>query len=246
MFWPSVITYDGLPISSGGAHTLRTRSPRLALAQVQAFIASCSDVDEPQEGFVEVLTGGNVPNDFSAPLIRKFSDELGVSRRRARGGADTAHVWPVAPQKLEIYAPFIEQLQPLPAHPFKLQPVAVTATYKFKLTDVQSGIVLPNQGSASYHNVPAGHGRLLGESTLYARFSERSTVSLFLSFPFEEVSESFLRSVAFVQEHLPFRLSAGHWKQWRVTKNGASYVGRKLPFKGRNADTGLERTPGAS
>ncbi|MBF6258516.1 hypothetical protein IU468_19630 [Nocardia farcinica] len=36
-----VVTYDGLPAASGGAHRLRTRNPRLAWEAVQSFLDAC-------------------------------------------------------------------------------------------------------------------------------------------------------------------------------------------------------------
>ncbi len=36
-----VVTYDGLPAASGGAHRLRTRNPRLAWEAVQSFLEAC-------------------------------------------------------------------------------------------------------------------------------------------------------------------------------------------------------------
>jgi hypothetical protein len=223
----SIITYDGLPISSGGGHTLRTRSALLAWEQVRNFTAACSDTKQPQDASFSVLTGANIRNDFSAPLVARFKDELGVPRQQALG-ADTAFVWSITPQQIDTYTDFIEKTTPLPIHPYKLQPIAVTATFKFSLVDRYSRIALPNQGVDVYGNFSPSCGLFLGESYLYARISERSTVSLFLNFPFEEITESFQKTVAFVQEHLPFALSDNHWKQWRRTKKGTSYVGRKI------------------
>jgi hypothetical protein len=227
MLRQSIITYDGLPISNGGAHTLRTRSPLVALEQVRVFIASCTDAVLPKEIFVEVVSGDGIPREFSAPLINQLGAELGVPGRRSFG-ANTGHIWPLAVQQVDAHVALIEQARPLPVHPFDLQPIAVTVLFDFHLLAPQSHIALPNQGAINYGNHSPSHAQLLGESHLYARISERSTVSLFLNFPFEEASESFQQSVAFVQEHLPFSLSASHWKQWRLSKSGASYVGRKF------------------
>jgi hypothetical protein len=227
MLRQSIITYDGLPISSGGAHTLRTKSPLVTLEQVRAFIASCTNAELPKEIFVEVVSGDGIPGEFSAPLIEQLATELGVPKRRTLG-ANTGHTWSLAVQQVDAHVALIEHAKPLPVHPYKLQPIAVTVLFDFHLLAPQSRIVLPNQGAINYGNYSPSHAQLLGESHLYARISESSTVSLFLNFPFEEASGSLQQSVAFVQEHLPFSLSASHWKQWRLSKNGASYVGRKF------------------
>jgi hypothetical protein len=54
---PSIIAYDGLPLASGGAHTLRTRSPLAALAQVRNFMSSRTDCVQPQKAWIEVVDG---------------------------------------------------------------------------------------------------------------------------------------------------------------------------------------------
>jgi hypothetical protein len=226
---PSIITYDGLPLSSGGAHSLRTRSPVAALAQVRNFISSCTDSVQPQKASVEVVTGANVPAEFSAPLMERLTAYLRASgNRRCYGPGNTAHFWPVATPQIDTLVALIERASPLPVMPYRLQPVTVAAVFKFHLLHPHSRAALPWQGAAFYGNFSAVPGQLLGESQLYARISGRSTVSLFLSFPFEDVSEDLLTTAGFVRAHLPCPLSPNHWKRWRLTKNGKGYLGRRL------------------
>jgi hypothetical protein len=225
----SIITYDGLPISSGGAHSLRTRNPLAALAQVRNFIASCTDCLHPPKVSVEVITGGSVPAESSVPLVEKLTAELGTpGRLRSCGAGNIAHCWPIAAPQIDAYVTLIAQLSPLPVLPYRLQPITVAAVFNFHLLDSRSRAVLPWQGAACYGNFSPVPGQLLGESQLYARISGRSTVSLFLSFPFADVSEGFLATAGFVRAHLPFPLSPNHWKRWRLTKNGKGYTGRRL------------------
>lgn len=46
--------------------------------------------------------------------------------------------------------------------------------------------------------------------------------------PFEEPGAALWEYVAYLQSHLPFRFSQKHWKHWRLTKKGTSYVARKI------------------
>ena len=227
---PSIITYDGLPLASGGAHSLRTRSPLAALAQVRNFLSSCTDCVQPQKAWIEVVTGASVPAEFSAPLVEKLRAELRApGNRKSQGAGSTANIWPVAAAQVDAFVGLIEQISPLPVMPYRLQPVTVAAIFKFHLLHPQSRAVLPWQGAAFYGNFSAVPGHLLGESQLYARISGRSTVSLFLSFPFLDVSEDLLATAGFVRAHLTFPLSPNHWKRWRLTKNTKGYLGRRLP-----------------
>jgi hypothetical protein len=79
MLAKSVVTYDGLPVGSGGAHHLRTRDPRVALAQIQSFLDRCT-VDQSdlrftvsvlsgeQEGISTVLKVGRLSELFPSPI----------------------------------------------------------------------------------------------------------------------------------------------------------------------------------
>ncbi len=225
----SIITYDGLPPSSGGAHTLRTRSARAALAQVRKFISSCTDCVQPQKASVEVITGANVAAEFSAPLVAKLTAELRAPGRSESNGAGyTAHFWPIAAPQIDAFVAIMAQAMPLPVLSYRLQPITVDAVFRFHLPRPGSRAALRWQGAAFYGNFSAEPGQLLGESQLYGRISGRSTVSLFLSFPFEEVSEDFLKTARFAGAHLPFSVSPNHWKRWPVAKSGKGYVGRRL------------------
>ncbi|WP_208719882.1 hypothetical protein [Amycolatopsis circi] len=39
---PDIVTYDGLPAASGGAHALRTRKPSAVHTKVHAFLNACT------------------------------------------------------------------------------------------------------------------------------------------------------------------------------------------------------------
>lgn len=208
---------------------MRTRDPLAALDQVRNFLSSCTDCLQPQKASIEVIAGGSVPAEFSLPLVKKFSAELGAPARLGSYGAGAiAHSWPIAAAQVDDLVGWIGQASPMPVLPYRLQPVTVTAVYKFHLLDPRSRTTLPWQNPGFYGNFSAVPGQLLGESQIYARISERSTVSLFLSFPFDDVSEDLIKTAGFVRAHLPFPLSANHWKRWCLAKSGKGYVGRRI------------------
>lgn len=211
---------------------MRTRDPLAALDQVRKFLSSCTDCRQPHKASIEVIRGGSVPAEFSLPLAEKLTAELGppATRGSFRAGA-IAHSWPIMAPQVEEFVAYVARAIPLPVLPYRLQPLTLAAVYKFRLLDPRSSAALPWQTAACYGKFSAVPGCLLGESQLYARISERSTVSLFLSFPFEDVSEDLIETAGFVCAHLPFPLSANHWKRWRLAKNGKAYVGRRIDPK---------------
>jgi hypothetical protein len=224
----SLITYDGLPISSGGGHTVRARSPVETWGQITKFMATCTDNPPPSDINVEVVTGDTIPNGFSGPLLRQLTQEFGSPTIRGLG-ADTGHIWAFTAVRIVGLLEMIERLRPLPLHPYKLQPISVNVLFQFRLVSPHSGQPLPNQHPACYNSAEAGFATPLGVSQIYVRLSERSTVSLFLSFPFEETTGQFQQTAAFVQGNLPIKLSKFHWKRWQLAKNGRRYIGRKIP-----------------
>lgn len=208
---------------------MRTRDPLAALDQVRNFLSSCTDCRGPQKASIEVITGGSVPAEFSLPLVKKLTAELGAPARRGSYGAGAvAHSWPAAAAQVDGWVRWIAQASPMPVLPYRLQPLTMTAVYKFHLLDPLSRATLPWQNPGFYGNFSVVPGQLLGESQLYARISERSTVSLFLSFPFGDVSDDLVRTAGSIRAHLPFPLSTNHWKRWRLAKNGKGYLGRRI------------------
>ena len=79
---------------------------------------------------------------------------------------------------------------------------------------------------ATFHLAPVSYSEARN-----SLISGRSTVSLFLNFPFEEQTDEFLDTAAHVQAGLSFPLSQKHWKQWRLTKKGTSYLGRRISIQ---------------
>ena len=130
---------------------------------------------------------------------------------------------------------------PLPVDPFGLQPFVVAALINFRILDPQTRVALTGQESELYGNYSAYPGRVLGTSQLFARISGQSTFSLFLNFPFEQQTAAFLSTTTHVQGQLPFLLSQKHWKQRRLTKNGTSYVGRRVIVQAGHASSKNEQ-----
>src|SRR5262249_7698087 len=98
----------------------------------------------------------------------------------------------------------------------------------FHFIDPKSRMPLPHQERDEYLNFEAGSCLYLGSSTLYALLSSKSSVSVFFSFPYENVTKELKDYVQFLQSHLPFRMSGKHWKRWHINKTHTGYVGRKV------------------
>jgi hypothetical protein len=227
---PSIITYDGLPVSSGGAHVLSRCGAQMALHRIRKFLSHCAAAPTLTHSSVEVVRSERFPVGFSLPLVERLTAELGKSSLQ-RVGENVLHRWAIDADQIDDYVAMLQQACPLPADPFGLRPFVVGLGYSFRLAEPTTGVVLPGQDPEMYGRFSPRPGSCLGISQLYARISDRSSLSLFLNFPFDEQAEAFQALASHVQTHLPVRLSARHWKQWRPTKAGSSYVGRRIAVR---------------
>lgn len=226
MLRQSVITYDGLPVSSGGAHKLRTKGLVDAWTQTESFLEQCTDYQFPYEIIIELLEGGGLPSDFVLPLKQRFSARFASVRSRRLGPDVVGYQWSVAYDNLPGLVEELESLQPYPE--FFLSPLSLNITCKFRFTDPRTGEALPFQDPADYGNHSVGFRWLLGESMAYARLSTNSTLSVLLSLPFEKADSEFASYVQFLGKNAPFKFSEKHWKIWTINKKGTGYVERKI------------------
>lgn len=222
----AAITYDGLPLSSGGAHKLRTRGFTDALLALQSFVTAVSLDRRPKTGVVEVLAGDDVPAPFTSALAAHCDAHFG-DRTSRRVGNYASSQWPVEPAALPAIVDTFEQRRPIPKAGYAGHAAVVHVTWNIVLAD-KLRQPIPYQGRQYYLGFECDSQRHLGESFIYARISETTTAHLFLSLPYETPTSDARRLAGQIQSHFPARLSTNHWKIWRLTKKGDSYAGRKV------------------
>ena len=216
-----VVTYDGLPASAGGAHSLRTKNPRPAYESVQAFLdAAVVTIGAPEmsfqlwaggppgetdrfESFAAAHLGGPRSRQRAHTQWRVRSDDVDATLGALSGagsGAVSAHGHPLAALIWNA--------------PVALVDPATGSPYEGIEADAFGGFAVD------------GYGRRLGGSGVRATFgTTASSLSLWLAFPADDRLHN---AAAHVQKHLPFRLSAKHWRRWRATKDGQSYRATKI------------------
>ena len=225
---PGLVTYEGLPLSSGGAHKLRTKGFVDAWRRVEHFLKECTDFAVPEEVVIELLEGAGLPAAFVTPLKQRFMLEFPVVRSRAVGDA-VGHQWSVARERLPALLQDLESVQPLPD--FLVQPLIVHVALKFRFVDRLTRKTLPFQSPSDYLQQDArcaGHRLSLGSSVASAGLSTRSTLFVFFSLPFAEVNAEFRNYVDVLATAAPFTFSDKHWKVWTLNREGSRYVGRKM------------------
>lgn len=222
-----VITYDGLPISSGGAHKLRSGGFVAPWAQIEHFLRACTDFERPEEIVIELIEGGGASSALVAPLKERFSERFSALRSR-RIGTAMGHQWLAGPAGLAVLLQELETIHPLPDIAAASLTVNVTAAFRF--VDPHARAVLLFQSPSDYLMQTVGDRAFLGSSRAFARLAAHPTVSVFFSLPFPEMSAEFRAYVEFLRDHAPFRLSDRHWKIWTLNRRGTRYAGRRLSF----------------
>jgi len=221
-----LITYDGLPIASRGAHTLRSRGFTAAWILIEQFLRRCTDFERPREVILELLEGAAARGAVVMPLKRRFSEQFPMVRSR-RVGAAVGYQWSAATTDLTVLLQDLDAVR-LVLPDVAIAPLTLNVAAEYHFIDPHTREVLPFQGAAHYLGQDVGSGRFLGASYAFARLGTRSTVSVFFSLPFAEMSAACRAYTEFLAEHAPFRLSDRRWKIWALNKRGTRYVGRRL------------------
>lgn len=216
-----VVTYDGLPASAGGAHSLRTKSPRKAYESVQGFLdTAVVTVGAPEMSF-QLWAGG--PPDIAGDLEAFASANLGGPQSRQR----THTQWRVRPENVDATLDALSSTDSRAVTGYGHSLASLVWNGEVALADPVVGTPYAGIDADAFGRFAVdGYGRLLGASGVRATFgTTASSLSLWLAFPADERLHA---AAAHVQEQLPFRLSTKHWRRWRSTKDGQSYLATKV------------------
>ena len=217
-----VVTYDGLPLTSGGAHGLRTRDALEALRRVEAFIDACLVTSARTRWTFRLMTMQE--SETTARLKAGIADLLGPKEDDIGVGL----TWDVADEQVEPMRDFLARHGPEAEH--SIQPlIALSGFVEGGLIDPATGTTFPDLTAEAFGDFAFdGHGRTLGRSGLRGTFGPgSSSLGLWLNFP---ADDRLVPAVRHVQDHLPVRLSPKHWRAWCRTRNGKSYRSVRHPF----------------
>lgn len=195
----TAITYDGLPISGGGAHSLGRMSRRAAYAATLAFLEACT---QPVAKSEYTLTVHDVPE-----LPRPVSLEADLERRFGRG-----RILVLCPDEVSEALDFLDEIHPQPTNQWGMAPIWFRATARFRLLDPATGTVLPGQTGALEERV--GYRN---EVRLILDNSARIGMSLCIPGGDTSLLDRLLPAL---QEHAPCKLSRKQWRSWTPTKTG--------------------------
>jgi hypothetical protein len=212
----TAVAYDGLPISRGGSHKLGRVSAREALIRWMHFLETRTEAS-PIDAFFDLPDTPQLTVDPAVARLIKRE----FPKARARHGSH------VPSDRWDDALALFESLEPLQVNPWGMAPVWLWFTADFRLRSPDGRTIWPGQDPALFGHFRTPGGVLLGASSTRLILEAKRSLGLSISIP-RATDEDLVELVPWMQEALPMRLSTKHWTRWTLTKNGASYRGRKI------------------
>ena len=159
----SAVVYDGLPISSGGAHHINRLSPAQALEAWRSFQSACTRPSPPEACFI-------VSNDRPAPkvpgaVVRRIKDTFPDHESLTRQ-------CPVPPERLDDAVRLYEEIANERGDWGEENDVALAMESEFRLLSPAGRDVWPGQERSSFGHFETPGGARLGTSSTRMHMSE--------------------------------------------------------------------------
>ena len=229
-----LVSYDGLPVSSGGGHGMGATRPLSAWEAFQHFLTACTTASTPTTATVAIHPAPTVDPRVIDTLRETVRILLGLSASPDRNDdwrdSGSSESWHIANAKVAAAINWLEELGRQPKH-WLGGPAEVCLDFVgLRLRSLDGCSELPFQGGDCYlRQSYNGYGVLLGESRCRLRLTtNRCTLSTILFLPFERPDKELWQYAGFLQSHLPVSLSQVHWTNWKLVKKGTAYLNRRI------------------
>jgi hypothetical protein len=232
MLRPAVLTYEGLPIRSGGTHQLRDTNRERVWERMSRFFDDFTEIRDEQISLI-LYAGDLLDAEFTGRAFQAASDEYGHPEKKRipvtpNPGNEHTFRWTVPRDRINECLSLITRFEPIPAHGVLSWGLLLLRIQRnVHLRDPGSGEVFPYQGPEFYANWNTGWDRL-GTSLVTLSLGRRSTCGLFVCFPFTERTAEVRDYIRRFEASLPFRLSKKTWSRWLLNKAGTGYYHRRI------------------
>lgn len=200
------ISYEGLPISSGGAHRISGRSANEIYDSLSKFTSTLTNANKPHRLIIE-FNSTIKSNASKFKTIWKLILACGppkLSISEYIGTKQLKWYWLLRTGSINK-AMKLQQRYPN---------ITFSVLWCFYFTDPNSKEVLPGQDSIPVIDVRQKN------SQIYWRFGKISSISLWFVLPFNELGPAAVNYIKLLQTYLPVKFSKNHWRIWRKNKNG--------------------------
>ncbi len=214
------ISYEGLPISSGGAHSIGRKSPKANYDEVLYFLNLFADNTQPKS--IELILYKSEKKEYSAlKLLSKLTLKFGIPKTRNDGWLRN-WFWNLTVDDIEKGFDALEMNNELPKNP--AGPIMLSFYWNFHFKDPNTNQVLPNQ-----ELIPELDFRIKN-SRIYLRLSKKSAISVWFALPFEKMEMYESEFIKELKSNLPFKTSDKHWRIWKKSEKG-NWTARKIGTK---------------
>lgn len=170
------ISYQGLPINSGGAHCVSRKSPKMNYNQILDFLNLYADKTQPKS--IELILYESDKKEYSTlKLLPQLILKFGIPKIQNDGWLKT-WVWNLSQKNIEKGFEILDLNDKLPKN--LAGPITLSFYWNFHFKDPKTNQVLPNQKL-----IPELDSRIKN-SQIYLRLSRKSTVSVWFGFLFQE------------------------------------------------------------
>ncbi len=215
------ISYEGLPINSGGAHSISKNSPKENYEQTLYFLSLFADTTEPKS--IELTLYKSQNKDYSNfKLLLKLILKFGIPNIKNDGWLKTWN-WKLTKKNITKALDTLKLNNELPKNP--AGPITISFYWNFHFKNPNTNQILPNQNlipELDFRNK---------NSQIYLRLSKKSTISVWFAFPFNEIGKYESEFIKGIKDNLPFKMSDKHWRIWKKSEKG-NWIPRKIEIIG--------------
>ena len=213
----AAVTYNGLPVSSGGAHSLGRMSRRIAYEKTIGFLDRCT-VPDGERTYAISFPADRVFPKVAPPI--GLRDQ--VERRFGRSGE-------IPEGMIGDALDFLDEIAPQPTNHYGMASVWLTMRCRFRLLDPRTGRPVPGQDPERFGGVEYVWSLPLGASGMLLSLHNQAALAVDLCIP-DPTDDLLRRLIPWLAASLPFNFSPKHWRSWTPTRTG-SFRGKKLePF----------------
>ncbi|MGZ8559528.1 MAG: hypothetical protein ACXWWC_14385 [Chitinophagaceae bacterium] len=207
------ISYEGLPVNSGGAHSLRQKPVDLIYSDTLIFLQKFTNCSTPIE-FDLTFYSSQDGTYRTLPTLWQLIKTLGIpSYNNWNLGRVRKHffAWNLQHKDKGKAFQILDKFSNLQENQYG--PIVLSFKWHFQFIDQLTKQVLEGQNKipiidSRYHN-----------SQIYLRPGQKSTMSVWLTLPFSNLNDKNKDYIKSMTNLLPFKSSNKHWRLWRKSKN---------------------------
>jgi hypothetical protein len=204
------ISYEGLPINSGGAHKLNRNGAEENYKLTLNFLKKFTNKTTPE--FIHLRLYQSEKKEYSTfKLVLMLTMKFGFPKFDS-GGLLNCWTWKLTQREIVKGFEILELNKKLPEN--MEGPFVLSFEWNFNFKDPDTNFILPNQ-----EKIPQLDFRIKN-SRIYLRTSKNSSISVWFAFPFEQIDKYEIEYINKLKTELPFKMSEVHWRLWKKSRNG--------------------------